>query len=125
MRPGDSAHRVVMRHAVGFSAGAGQREERDERDALRTAHGQHLVVDPSEIDAVPILNRDDGRNGLRLHEVFDTHVGEAEIPDQPCFPQLRQGREVLGDRPEAVLTQVDQIEVISAKRAQVRFDQGS
>lgn len=124
MCPGESVHGVVVGHSADLSAGAGQCEERDERDALRTATAEHLIVDPSEIDAVPILDRDDRRYGLRLREVIESHVGEAEMPDQPRFTQLRQGREVLGDRVEAVLTQIHQIEVIAAERAQVRLHLG-
>jgi len=122
MRPGESVHCAVVGHAADLSAGAGQREERHERDALRTAGADHLIVDPSEIDAVPILDRDDRRYGLSLSEVMEPHVGEAQVPDQPGLTQLRQDREMLGDRLEAMLTQIHQIEVIAAERAQVRLD---
>jgi hypothetical protein len=60
--PSETVDGVIVDHAADLSAAAGQREE---RDALWSANAEHFVVHTSEIDAVPILDRDDRRDGLR------------------------------------------------------------
>jgi hypothetical protein len=60
----------------------GEREEWHERDALLAALAQQLVVDATEVDAVPVLHAYDRRDLLGLREQVWSDVGDAEVADQ-------------------------------------------
>jgi hypothetical protein len=49
----------------------------------------------------------------------------ATRPDEPPLEQLGKSTEVLGDRRQSLLPQVDQVEVVAAQDAQVLLDQSA
>jgi hypothetical protein len=116
---GEYGARAVRVGRAGFASLAGDREEGDERDALLPTGSQDIVAEAPRVDAVPILHADHRRDGPRLVELFDTHIGNAQVPDEPGLAQPGQHTEVLGYRTLAGAAQVHHIEVVEAELAQV------
>ena len=109
----------------GLAPGAGDREERHERDALLAAGAQQLVV-PSgrELDAEPVLHADHRRDRPEPRPgAAGLIAGQAQMADQPGVAQLGQRAEVLGDRVRCRTdAQVHHVEVVAAELAQVLLD---
>jgi hypothetical protein len=121
----DGFHRVGVGQSADLAAGAGQGEERDESDSLFTAGSQHRVVDPAVVDAVPVLYCDHGRDLLSLRKVLHTNIRQPQMPNQAGLAEFSQYSEVLGDRLESGLAQVDQVQAVQPELAQIVLDQAA
>ena len=75
------------------------------------------------IEAEAVLDADDRGDGLRLVQLADADVRDAEVPDQARGPQVGQRAEVIGDGVQSrIAAQVDHVEVVAAELAQVLLD---
>ena len=100
--------------------GAGDREERHERDALLTAGVHERVLVRAGAEPVPVLHAHHRGDRPGLGQLRRRHPGHAQVPDQPGPLQLGQRAERLGDRGHAGHhPQVHHVEHVPAELPQV------
>src|SRR5437868_14801322 len=109
--------------------------ETTEREVGRVADAVTLtdrkeigVLGPRHVE--PVLDGGDRRDGPRLLHLGQTHMAQAEMPNEALLPELGQDRETLPDRllhrgVQTAGPQVDQIELVTTQLAQVAFHFGA